>query len=305
MEIQTLDYLSLNNGNLYSFVSSLEISFSTTGFFLLRNHPIDSDLLFKNRELFQIFFKEIPEKIRIKYCFPEDAFQRGYTPMKKEIGEFAAVADNKHFYQLGDNYDNPYVKEVPALQIYSHSLYHQFNALYKELMQCTALSLGLSKGYFNKEIGNSIMRNIHYPALDNPTVDDGVISKGGNIEGMCASAHTDIDDLTLLHATEQGLQLRLQNGEYKNILCDPNTIIVNTGDMLEHLTAGYYKSGVHRVVCEPGIERFSTPFFGHRIDNASVVPLPQFTKYDEKKYQYKTEGEYLHQRLINIGLIKE
>lgn len=304
MKIHRLDYNMIHNGHIYEFIRLMEQSFTSTGFFLLENAPISFQLLFENRKLFEKFFKETTEEERKKYCFPEDYFQRGYTPMKTEIGEFASVADYKHFYQLGDNYDNPYVSEVPRLQMVSGRLYQQFRSLYIELMQCVALSLDLPEHYFDNEIGNSIMRNIHYPALDNPTVDDNEVSMGGNIEGMCASAHTDIDDLTLLHATEKGLQLRLPNGEYVPITCDPSTIIVNVGDMLQHLTAGYYKSGVHRVVCEPGIERFSTPFFGHRVDSASVVPLKQFIGYDKKRYPYLTEGEYLHQRLKDIGLVQ-
>ncbi|MCI5050771.1 MAG: hypothetical protein MRY57_00470 [Candidatus Pacebacteria bacterium] len=305
MEILTLDYNDIKNGNQQDFILNLEKALSTTGFFLLKNHPIDDTLLLKNRELFEIFFKSLTEEQRKYYCFPDDAHQRGYTPMKTEIGEFASVADSKHFYQLGDNYENPFVSEIPDLQYVSGLLFAQFNSLYRELMKCVALSLDLDKDYFNDEIGNSIMRNIHYPALDNPTVSDDVVREGGNIEGMCASAHTDIDDLTLLHATEAGLELKLPNGKYQPIVCNPDVIIVNTGDMLQHLTAGYYKSGVHRVVCEPGIERFSTPFFGHRIDSASVIPLAKFIGYDVKKYPYTTEGEYLHRRLIDIGLIKE
>lgn len=74
--------------------------------------------------------------------------------------------------------------------------------------------------------------------------------------------------------------------------------------MLEHLTAGVYKSGIHRVVCKPGIERFSCPFFGHRVDNASIIPLDQFTGYDREKFSFLTEGQFFNHRLTQINLKK-
>jgi isopenicillin N synthase-like dioxygenase len=73
--------------------------------------------------------------------------------------------------------------------------------------------------------------------------------------------------------------------------------------MLWHLTGGVYKSGLHRVVCEPNKDRFSCPFFGHRIDSASIAPLKKFRGlYDPKKFPWDNEGEFLRHRLEEINL---
>lgn len=302
--IKILDKNLLYNGQKNQFVADMRSALSTTGFFLLINHGISEELLFKNRELFEKFFKETPEENRKKYCFPEMSYQTGYTPMNLEVGEFAKVADNKHYFQLRDSTTTPDIIEVPGLKETSEMLFSEFNKLYKELMQCVALSLGLPENQFDDELGNSAMRVIHYPENDNPTIDDGEVERGGNILGMCASKHTDIDNLTLLHATEAGLELDC-DGEWVPVQCDPDKIIVNTGDMLNHQTAGLYKSGVHRVVCKPGVERFSSPFFGHRVDEALIEPLENLEHdYNKEDFPFKTEGEYLAHRLRQNNVMK-
>lgn len=281
------------------FVHSLKTCFTQTGFFLLKNHTIPAQLLKYNKDLFANFFKELSIEQRMKYSFPDIYYQKGYTPMRIETGEFAKDPDNKHFYQLGDMYENPYVEEIEELKTTSEHLFQEFYKVYKELMQATALSLDLPKKYFDNELGNSIMRVIHYPANSVVVSDDEEVTRGGNLLRMCASKHTDINDLTLLHATEPGLQL-YHNGRWVPILCDANTIIVNVGDMLWHLTAGLYKSGLHRVVCEPGVERISCPFFGHRIDSASIEPLFDLRGEEALNYSFKTEGVFLQHRLNQI-----
>lgn len=299
--IPTLDYSRHTSGSTKDFAREVQEALGATGFFLLQNHGISEKLLAENRRLFARFFRELPLKIRLKYSFPGKFYQQGYTPPKTETGEHARVPDHKHFWQFGDANPMLPIDEIPELKSVSEALYDQFNALYRELMQIVAVTLELPKEYFDGELGNSIIRHIHYPGHEKPVADDGEVERGGNIEGMCASRHTDINDLTLLHATEPGLQLR-HGGEWIPVHCGFETLIVNTGDMLWHLTGGRYRSGEHRVVCEPGTERFSSPFFGHRLDHASVVPLSHLGESDRTRFHFQTEGEFLNHRLEQIGL---
>jgi isopenicillin N synthase-like dioxygenase len=297
--ILTLNFQDwLNKPN--SFVKELGKSFTETGFFLLKDHPMPKGLLKYNKELFKIFFKTIQPEERMRYSFPDLYYQKGYTPMQTETGEYALIPDNKHFYQVGEIFsENPYVEEIPDLKKTSEELFKYFQIVYKDLMQAVAYSLCLPHTYFNNELGNSVMRVIHYPENSVIVSDDEDVMQGGNVLGMCASKHTDINDLTLLHATDPGLQLWFQN-KWEPVLCNPDTIIVNVGDMLWHLTAGLYKSGIHRVVCEPGVERISCPFFGHRVDNASVEPLYELRGEEKNRFPFKTEGQFLKHRLDQI-----
>lgn len=56
---------------------------------------------------------------------------------------------------------------------------------------------------------------------------------------------------------------------------------------------------MHRVVCEPNIERWSVPFFGHVTPQTSIVPI---NGKNLERYPYKIAGEYLQARLEQIGL---
>jgi len=161
--------------------------------------------------------------------------------------------------------------------------------------------LKLTENYFDEKIhnGNSILRAIHYP----PIVDD-------PDSAIRAEAHEDINLITLLvGASADGLQVQKKNGDWINATAQPGNIIVNVGDMLQRLTNDYLKSTTHRVVNPPremwGTSRYSVPFFLHPRSEMSLNCLPSCVNFDNpKKYDDITAGEYLNQRLIEIGLKK-
>ena len=319
--IENIDY-RLTNGTKSQqliFTKKLKENFSKTGFFILENHPIAHHLLTDIRPLLEKFFKKVSTETKLKnYDYSKFGGNKGYTPPSIETGEYAKIPDLKHFFQItGDRSEFGSMDEVPGLKDAMYNLYDAFFNLYYQLMCFTALTLSKPYHYFTHELGCNIMRFIHYPAHENIIADDDQVThtEGGNALGMCASQHTDIDDLTLLYATEKGLQL-LHEGKWVPVTCEAGTMIINIGDMLKHLTAGFYKSGIHKVVCEKNMERFSIPFFGHRVYSANLKPIVKPTKtngeyskiYKSSKildgFPYQTEGEYLNVRLKQIGLIK-
>lgn len=303
--IQTLDYRAYALGGATAekrFVEQFRQSAQKTGFMALANHTIPLQLIAHQRELAKKFFA-LADEVKRKYHRPDVGGQVGFTPLGVEKAQGAHEPDVKEFWQNGDTFGNIDVSEVPGFKEACDELFYEFNKLYRAMMQVVALSLGLPKEYFDREIGNSIVRSIHYPAQENPFQGDLDIIPGGNYGAMCSWEHTDINDLTLLLVTSKGLELFFEK-VWQQVLCEATTILVNIGDMLQHLTGGRYRSCVHRVRCERNIARYSTPFFGHRIDAASVAPLAHLGESNLATYPYKTEGEYLMVRLREIGLIK-
>jgi len=188
--IRTLN-LNEYRTNSRSFVRAVKHSLTTTGFFLLENHGIPESLLLESTRLFGIFFNDLSQKERLAYARPEIFYQQGYTPPGMETGEYAQVADGKHFFQFGDPATRGMlaVEEIPELKGVCEDFYGAFCLLYKELMQVVALTLRLDLDYFDNQLGNSIVRQIHYPAQPNPTTDDEAVAvQGGNVVGMCASS---------------------------------------------------------------------------------------------------------------------
>jgi isopenicillin N synthase-like dioxygenase len=52
-----------------------------------------------------------------------------------------------------------------------------------------------------------------------------------------------------------GLQILTENGEWSWISAQPGTITVNLADTISHLTGGWFKSCIHRVVAPPKDQR--------------------------------------------------
>jgi len=85
--------------------------------------------------------------------------------------------------------------------------------------------------------------------------------------------------------------------------------VVNVGDMLERLTNKKLKSTIHRVVNPPpnlmSIPRYSIPFFMHPRAEMGLAALGScIDAQNPKKWDDITAGEFLDQRLREIGLKK-
>jgi isopenicillin N synthase-like dioxygenase len=124
---------------------------------------------------------------------------------------------------------------------------------------------------------------------------------------MRAAPHADINLITLLlGATDSGLEILGKDGEWIPVESTADEIVLDTGDMMSRLTNEVFPSTVHRVV-NPGAQnrsRFSMPFFLHPHSNASLACLPQCEGESGAKYPPITAGEFLQQRLREIGLLE-
>jgi len=193
------------------------------------------------------------------------------------------------------------VAEVPAFTRTGVELYKAFEASGGELLHAIAVYLGLDEGYFDEKIheGNSILRAIHYPPITSEPK-----------TAIRAEQHEDINLITLLvGASAGGLQILDLKNQWLDIVPGEDEIVVNVGDMLQRLTNNYLKSTTHRVVNPPREEwhrpRLSIPFFLHPKSEMDLSCLPE-TVTAERPLAYEpiTAGEYLNERLREIGLKK-
>ena len=147
--------------------------------------------------------------------------------------------------------------------------------------------------------GNTILRIIHYPPLPNERDPNSVRS----------AQHEDINLITLLCAsTASGLEVMDHDGSWFKVETGPEYIIVDSGDMIQNITNGIFKSTTHRVVNpdDSNMRRFSMPMFVHPRNEIDLTPLPKFIEMSggEQKFPSINAGTYLHQRLVEIGLAK-
>lgn len=172
------------------------------------------------------------------------------------------------------------------------------------MLRAIAEYLNLPIDYFDDKIhnGNSILRPIHYFPIENPDeIPDGAVR---------AAEHEDINLITLLiGASADGLQVLNKDGKWIDAKPEPNQIVINVGDMLQRLTNNRLKSTTHRVINPPKelmhLPRYSVPFFLHPRSDMDLTSLESCIDEEHPKaYTDMTAGEYLNERLREIGLKK-
>lgn len=195
------------------------------------------------------------------------------------------------------------VTELPKFNEVGKEAYQMLEKTGVYVLRALALYIGLDEFYFDKYIkdGNSILRPIHYPPItDEPK--DGAVR---------AAAHGDINLITLLMGAQgKGLQVQNHNGEWIDAMAQPDELMINVGDMLSRHTNNKLKSTIHQVVNPPrelwGSSRYSIPFFMHPVSDMSLNCLPEcIDENNPKLYEDITAGEFLHERLVELGLIKK
>lgn len=294
-----------------AFVKELGRAFHEIGFVGVVNHGIPKELIDGYYAASKEFFA-LSVDVKRQYEVPGLAGQRGYTSFGKEHAKQSQVADLKEFFQLGQEVedgdeikaeypDNVLVNETPEFSKKGRELYQAFEKSGAELLRAIAIYLDLGEAYFDDKIhnGNSILRSIHYPPITQEPA-----------SAIRAEQHEDINLITLLvGASAGGLQLLTMDDEWVPIMPEENEIVINVGDMLQRLTNNYLKSTTHRVVNPPKekwhLPRLSIPFFLHPRASMDLTCLKKCIT-DERPLAYEsiTAGEYLNERLREIGLKK-
>jgi isopenicillin N synthase-like dioxygenase len=294
-----------------AFAKAFGESFLETGFAVVSDHTISADAILSAAEQTKAFFA-LSRDQKDLYADPENGHQRGYSPIGSENAKGRAVSDFKEFWHTGRDlpddspyranmHDTPKVKELPDFNAATRTLYESLDAFGGDLLRAVALYLELDEAYFDDKVnnGNSILRLLHYPPQDNPPPE-------GSVR---AAAHEDINLITLLlGAEEAGLQAQHRNGEWIDINAPDGALVVNAGDMLQRLTAGLIPSTTHRVLnpsaARAKFPRYSFPFFLHPNQDYLIDPLPDCVAKTGKNEAPITAGDYLTERLIEIGLLK-
>lgn len=90
--------------------------------------------------------------------------------------------------------------------------------------------------------------------------------------------HTDLGTVTLLFRQPvAGLQILGEDGNWTWVRAQPGTITVNLADTISHLTGGWLKSSVHRVVAPPrdqrDFKRTGLLYFARPHNDTQLLPI--------------------------------
>lgn len=276
MTIETVDFCGPNAGQ------RLARSLHETGFAVLKNHPVERQLLNKLYAGWKTFFVS-DEKY--DYLFDPDNYdgtQQGYHP--QSVSETAVghpVKDLKEFFHLIPDGNIPPALATDIIR-YRKLAFELGQRLLVWIQENTPVDITSS---FAEPLPRmlsseaSLLRILHYP----PLVGD------EEPNAVRAAAHEDINMITILPVAEQpGLQVRDNHGRWVDVASVPGELVVNSGDMLRELTRGHYPSTTHRVL-NPGED----------IANESRVSIPFFLTpgLDVKLSERYTSGSYLEERL--------
>lgn len=276
MSILTVNYDSEDAPKIFT------QSLKQIGFAIVCHHPISVDLIHKAYQQWKDFFlSDITTKNN--YLFEKET-QDGYFPFRSENAKNRKTADLKEFYHV-----YPWGRLPSDLRSISLEIFTALENLSKELLQwienalpihiVNKLSIPLNE--MIKDSSKTLLRVLHYPPLNDHEED-----------AIRAAPHEDVNLITLLPAaTAPGLEVLDSHGQWHTVSCDPGSIVVNVGDMLQICTEHYYKSTTHRVInpTHENTSRFSMPLFLHARSNVRISSL-------------YTAEEYLHQRLREIGI---
>ena len=262
-------------------------SLHNTGFAIVTNHGIDPTTFrsMANHWGEQFFAENNETKLEYKFGTTQD----GYFPFLTENAKGFEAKDLKeffHYYKWG---------KCPTV------LSEETEYLHGKLVETGAHILDLLDKNIHESIGNkfsmpltemvtnsrgNLLRIIHYPPISE-------IVPTGSVR---AAAHGDINLITLLFAGHQrGLQVQSMEGTWHDVESGESDIVINTGDMLNECSSGYFPSTIHRVVNPVddlrNCSRYTMPLFLH--PNESVVLSERYTA-----------GSFLSERLKEIGLEK-
>ena len=305
------------------FCNTLGEAFENFGFLALNHLDIPHDLLDQTYDHCRNFFAQ-PAAWKHQFTPKNMRGQVGYVCFGQERAKHASTYDLKEFWHVNrlsatsqsPAFIDPLTTSTtetwlaqpywpPGHPGFRHSLsalYKFFDKLSQQLLRVASqyLQLPPSSGLDDMcRYGPTLLRAAYYPACD----------PNAHPASLRAAAHEDINFITLLCAsTTQGLEIKLPHNHWIPIEIYQNspTIIVSTGDMLQNITNGRFRSTTHRVInhnqCRN--ERLSLPYFVHPHPNTELTPLKSCILDTTGSAQYPaiTAAQYLNQRLKDINL---
>jgi isopenicillin N synthase-like dioxygenase len=284
-----------------------------TGFFLVGNHGIDTELVEALFSASTEFF-ELPVDVKNTARPEQGTFHAGYhgfaedflalgedDPSPPDLRELFVVARHeKEDLSTPDgmtpspfHHPNIWPQGSDQLRQVSRAYSNALEELSSQLMSAIARSLDLPTDYFTPMLGDhfNALSIAHYPPLGGPALP-------GQLR---ASPHTDYGSLTVLlpNNSKGGLQVQVADGRWLDVPLVKGVFVVNVGDLVEMWTNGYYRSAVHRV-CNPASEdgesarRISIVYFQHPAPQAPMTYVAGLAPAGLARHpEFPTAGDFM------------
>ena len=254
-ELVTLDLEDFPRpGGKERLAKQLEHAVHHVGFFYVKNYGLSQEEVDHQFTLAKNFFDlDLEDKTKYELDYA-NADYNGYRRAGR--GKTGPVKDNVEIYNVAKftkdfegKYDHPDLLKahLPEIEAFSRALHSN---VVIPLLRLFAIVLQLpDEDYLVKQHSYEKRSEDHfrYMIYHRRTPEEHEASGYGQSTG-----HTDLGTLTLLFRQPvAGLQILGEDGNWTYVSAQPGTITVNLADTISHLTGGYLKSSVHRVVAPP------------------------------------------------------
>ena len=253
------------------------------GFFYVVGHGLDAGLCQRLDQLSAQFFA-LPEATKAEYAMALGGRAwRGWFPLGSELT--SGRPDWKQGLYLGSELTDEHPKVRAGVPLHGRNLMPGDDVLPNfrqtifdymagvtsvghRVLAAIALSLGLPANFFEAHYTADpliLFRIFQYPSIAVPA--------GADVQ-FGVGEHTDYGLVTLLRQDDVGgLEVKTRTG-WIDAAPIPNSLVCNIGDMLDRMTAGYYRSTPHRVrINTSGRDRLSFPLFFDPNFDARIAPI--------------------------------
>ncbi|TAQ88443.1 hypothetical protein B7494_g3237 [Chlorociboria aeruginascens] len=254
-ELVTLDLSDFSNeGRKERLAAQLEHAVHHVGFFYVKNYGLSQEEVDQQFTLAKAFFN-LPVDEKAKYeCNYAAADYNGWR--RNGNRKQGQTVDNVEIYNIPKftpDFEGKY-KQPPLLQAHLPEIEHFSRTLHSNvvlpLLRLFAIILKLpDEDYLVNQHTYDKKSEDHfrYMLYHKRTPEDWAATNGG-----LGGGHTDLGTVTLLFRQPiAGLQILGEDGNWTSVSAQPGTITVNLADTISHLTGGWLKSSVHRVVTPP------------------------------------------------------
>ncbi|KAM0946369.1 putative aminocyclopropanecarboxylate oxidase [Dioscorea sansibarensis] len=262
--IPVIDFSKLDGEERAETLAKIHNGCQEWGFFQLVNHGIPVELLERVKKVCSDCFK-LEREEKFKDSEPIHLLNEIADQVQDKKLE---NLDWEDVFVLEDG--NQWPSQPPEFKETMKEYREELKNLGEKLMEIMDENLGLEKGYIKKAFSgeNGIpffgTKVSHYPPCPQPELVNGL------------RAHTDAGGVILLFQDDQvgGLQM-LKDGEWIDVQPVANAIVINTGDQIEVISNGKYKSAWHRVLVSTEGNRRSIASFYNPSLTATIAPAKQ------------------------------
>ncbi len=274
------------------------------GFMYLKQHGVPRDLLDRVFGQSQRFFaRPLAEKEQLAWS--SEFSNRGYVGMLRERLDPNQPGDLKECFNAGvegatassPDTTNPALtqnKWLPHDDAFRQTVLEFFDACTvtaNHVFRAFSLALQLPDSFISDrhQKREHVLRLLHYPPMSQ-------IPEPGQIR---AGAHSDYGSITLLFQDDVGgLEVQTTDGQWLLAPCIPDTVLVNTGDLIQRWSNDVFRSTKHRVGIPTGDRahksRYSIAFFCQPDCDAEIACIDSCQSPDNPpKYPPILSGDYL------------